>query len=116
MIWLLSLLPQLLTAGITAYSKTKDVSIAAIQSAGMLASSQAQAMSLWIGHPLSPPSIMCYTVALYFGKAIAYDNVISFWIVGHAGFTPSLTVETAAIAGLIVSGMFFAGIAKIVKE
>ncbi len=114
--WLISLLPSLLTAGITAWNKTKDVSIAALQATAGVASAQAQAMSSWIGHPLSPPSLMCYAVAIFYGKAIAYDNVISFWITGHAGFTPPLTTETAAVAAIIISGMFFSGIASIVRR
>ncbi len=114
--WLLSLIPSLLTAGITAYNKSKDVAIAAIQSGAGIAAAQANAMSLWIGHPLSPPSLMCYAVAIYYGKAIAYDNVISFWITGEAGFTPAIRGETAVVAGLIISGMFFSGIANVIKR
>ena len=116
MTWLISLLPQLLTVGLQAYNKSKDVTITAIQSSVGIAQAQASAMSAWIGHPLSPPSIMCYAVALYYGKAIAYDNVISFWINDRAGFTPHLSGETAAVAGVIISGMFFSGIASIVRR
>jgi len=101
---------------LTAYNKSKDVSIAALQATAGVASAQAQAMSAWIGHPLSPPSLLCYAVAIFYGKAIAYDNVISFWITGHAGFTPALTTETAAVAAIIISGMFFSGIASIVRR
>lgn len=113
---LLALLGTIASGAITAYNKSKDVSITAIQSAGSIAASQVQAMSLWIGHPLSPPSIMCYAVALYYGKAIAYDNVISFWFFGVAGNTPAIRGETAVVAGIIVSGMFFSGIANIIKR
>lgn len=113
---LLGGLSSLATAAITAYNKTKDVSITAIQASAGIASAQAQAMTAWIGHPFSPPSLMCYAVALYYGKAIAYDNVISFWITGHAGFTPPIRGETAAVAGVIISGMFFSGIASIVRR
>lgn len=116
MTWLLTLLPELLKVGLQAYNKSKDVTITAIQSSVGIAQAQASAMSAWIGHPLSPPSLMCYAVALYYGKAIAYDNVISFWITGRAGFTPHLTAETAAVAGVIISGMFFSGIANIIKR
>ena len=114
--WLIGLLPSLLSGLVTAYNKSKDVSIAALQATAGVASAQAQAMSSWIGHPVSPPSILCYAVAVFYFKAIAYDNVISFWITGHAGFTPSLTTETAAVAAIIISGMFFSGIASIVRR
>ena len=101
---------------LTAYNKSKDVSIAALQATAGIASAQAQAMSSWIGHPLSPPSILCYAVAVFYFKAIAYDNVISFWITGEAGFTPAIRGETAVVAGLIISGMFFSGIANVIKR
>lgn len=114
--WLLSLLPSLLTAGITAYNKSKDVSIAAIQGAGAIASAQVQAMALWIGHPLSPPSIMCYTVAWHFAKAVVYDPIFCPWAYGHACFTPPLTGGTAELAWIVASGMFFSGIAQIVRR
>ena len=100
---------------ITAYNKSKDVSIAAIQSAGGLAAAQVQAMSLWIGHPLSPPSIMCYGVAIWFFKATACDKVIGPAF-GYQWSTDPIGGETAVIAGLVVSGMFFSGIANIVKR
>jgi hypothetical protein len=112
---ILGLIPSIVSGIVTAYTKSKDVSIAAIQSAGSIASAQAQAMSLWIGHPLSPPSVMAYAVALYYAKAIAFDNVVAFWIWGEAGFTPAIRGETAYVAMLIVSGMFFSGIARIVR-
>jgi hypothetical protein len=100
---------------ITAYNKSKDVSIAAIQSATGIASAQVQAMSLWIGHPLSPPSIMAYGVAIWFFKAVACDKVIGPAL-GYRWSTDPLTGETAVIAGIVVSGMFFAGIVKIAKQ
>ncbi|HZR77348.1 hypothetical protein [Bradyrhizobium sp.] len=109
-------LTSLATSAVTAYNKTKDVTITAIQSAVGIAASQAQAMSLWIGHPLSPPSILAYSVALYYSKAIAYDKVISFWITGHDGFTPPVTGATSYVAMTIISGMFFSGIANIIKR
>lgn len=115
MTWLLSLLPALLNAGITAYNKSKDVSIAAIQSAGSIASAQVQAMALWIGHPLSPPSIMAYGVAIWFFKATACDKVIGPAL-GYKWSTDPISGETAVIAGIVVSGMFFAGIANIIKR
>lgn len=113
---IISAFMPLVTAGITAYNKTKDVSIEAIKSAGSIASAQAQAMALWIGHPLSPPSIMCYAVAFHFAKALVYDPHLSVWLYGHAGFTPHLEGGTKEIAMIVVSGMFFSGIANIIKR
>lgn len=113
--WLLSLIPSLLTAGLTAYNKSKDVTIAAIQSGAGIAAAQVQAMALWIGHPLSPPSIMCYGVAIWFFKATACDKVIGPAF-GYNWTTDPIGGETAVIAGLVVSGMFFSGIANIIKR
>lgn len=107
---------SLATAAVTAYNKSKDVSIAAIQSAGSIASAQVQAMALWIGHPLSPPSIMCYAVAFHFAKALVYDPHLAVFIYGKAGFTPHLEGGTKEIAMIVVSGMFFSGIANIIKR
>lgn len=109
-------LSSLATAAVTAYNKSKDVSIAAIQSAGSIASAQAQAMQAWIGHPFSPPSIMCYGVAFHFVKAVVYDPHIAVWLYGRAGFTPHLEGGTKEIAMIVVSGMFFSGIANIIKR
>lgn len=109
-------LTSLATAAISAYNKSKDVSISAIQSAGGIAAAQVQAMALWIGHPLSPPSIMCYAVAFHFAKALVYDPHFSVWMYGHAGFTPHLEGGTKEIAMIVVSGMFFSGIANIIKR
>lgn len=100
---------------LTAYNKSKDVSIAAIQSAGGIAAAQAQAMSAWIGHPLSPPSICCYGVAIWFFKATACDKVIGPAF-GYQWATDPLTGGTAEIAMIVVSGMFFSGIANIIKR
>ena len=112
---ILALVGPVLSAVVTAYNKSKDVSIAAIQSAGSIASAQAQAMSLWIGHPLSPPSIMAYGVAIWFFKATAMDKVIGPAL-GYRWATDPISGETAVIAGIVVSGMFFAGIANIIKR
>jgi hypothetical protein len=112
---IISALMPLVTAGVTAYNKSKDVAITAIQSAGSLAASQVQAMSLWIGHPLSPPSIMCYAIAIWFFKAVAMDKVIGPAL-GYSWSTDPLTGETAALAAVVVSGMFFSGIANIIKR
>lgn len=111
----LSGLTTLVGGAVTAYNKSKDVSITAIQSAASIASAQAQAMSLWIGHPLSPPSIMAYGVAIWFFKATACDKVIGPSL-GYAWSTDPISGETAVIAGLVVSGMFFSGIANIIKR
>lgn len=109
-------LTSLVSAAITAYNKSKDVSIAAIQGAGSIAASQVQAMALWIGHPLSPPSIMCYAVAFHFSKALVYDPHLAVWLYGKAGFTPHLEGGTKEIAMIVVSGMFFSGIANIIRR
>jgi len=108
-------LTTLVNGAITAYNKSKDVSIAAIQSAGSIAAAQVQAMSLWIGHPLSPPAIMSYGVAIWFFKATACDKVIGPAL-GYRWTTDPISGETAVIAGLVVSGMFFSGIANIIKR
>ncbi|MEH2508714.1 hypothetical protein V1291_000068 [Nitrobacteraceae bacterium AZCC 1564] len=112
---ILSGLSTVASAAITAYNKSKDVSITAIQSAVGIASAQVQAMSLWIGHPLSPPSIMAYGVAIWFFKATACDKVIGPAL-GYRWTTDPISGETAVIAGLVVSGMFFSGIANIIKR
>lgn len=116
MTWLLGFLPSLLSSLVTAYNKSKDVSITAIQSSVGIAQAQAQAMTAWIGHPFSPPALLAYSVAVYYGKAIAYDNVISYWITGHAGYTPALIHDTAYVASVVIAGMFFSGIANIIKR
>lgn len=108
-------LTSVVNGAITAYNKSKDVSIAAIQSASGIAAAQVQAMSLWIGHPLSPPSIMSYGVAVWFFKATACDKVIGPAL-GYQWTTDPISGETAVIAGLVVSGMFFSGIANIIKR
>lgn len=100
---------------VTAYTKSKDVTITAIQSSVGIASAQVQAMSLWIGHPLSPPSIMAYGVAIWFFKATACDKVIGPAL-GYKWTTDPISGETAVIAGLVVSGMFFSGIANILRR
>lgn len=100
---------------ITAYNKSKDVSITAIQSAGSIAAAQVQAMSLWIGHPLSPPSIMCYGLAIWFFKASACDKVIGPAL-GYNWSTDPLTGGTKEIAMIVATGMFFSGIANIIKR
>lgn len=112
---LISLVPSIINGAITAYNKSKDVSIAAIQSAGSIASAQVQAMSLWIGHPLSPPSLMAYAVAIWFFKAVALDKVVGPAF-GFRWSTDPLSGETAAIAGVVVAGMFFSGIANVIKR
>lgn len=108
-------LSTLVNGLVAAYNKSKDVSITAIQSAVGIASAQVQAMSLWIGHPLSPPSIMSYGVAIWFFKATACDKVIGPAL-GYRWSTDPIGGETAIIAGIVVSGMFFSGIANIIKR
>lgn len=110
-----TLLTTVVNGAVAAYSKSKDVTITAVQSSVGIATAQVQAMSLWIGHPLSPPSIMAYTVAIWFAKAVAGDKVIGPAL-GYSWSTDPITGETAVIAGLVVSGMFFSGIAKIIKQ
>lgn len=108
-------LSSIATAAITAYNKSKDVSIAAIQSSAGIAAAQANAMSHWIGHPLSPPSLMAYGVAVWFFKSTAMDKVIGPAL-GYRWSTDPLTGETAIIASAVVAGMFFSGIANIIKR
>ena len=112
---LLGMIPTVINGAVTAYNKSKDVSIAAIQSAGSLASSQVQAMTLWIGHPFSPPSIMCYGIAIWFFKATACDKVIGPAF-GYSWSTDPLGGDLSTLAAVVVSGMFFSGIANIIKR
>jgi hypothetical protein len=108
-------LTQLATAAVTAWNKSKDVSIAAIQSAGGIAAAQAQAMTAWIGHPLSPPSIMCYGLAGWFFKAAFLDKVVGPAF-GYQWHTDPLSGDLKDIAMIVASGMFFSGIASIVRR
>lgn len=108
-------LTSLATAAITAYTKTKDVSIAAIQSAGGIAAAQANAMTAWIGHPFSPPSIMCYALAGWFFKAAFLDKVVGPAL-GYQWHTDPLSGDLKDIAMIVTSGMFFSGIASIVRR
>lgn len=112
---LLGLIPSVINGAVTAYNKSKDVSIVAIQSAGTLAASQVQAMTLWIGHPLSPPSIMCYGIAIWFFKATACDKVIGPAL-GYNWSTDALGGDLSTLGAVVVSGMFFSGIANIIKR
>jgi hypothetical protein len=117
MIWtaLLSALTAIVNGAVTAYNKSKDVSITAIQSAVGLASSQVQAMTLWIGHPLSPPSIMCYGLAGWFFKAEFLDKVVGPAF-GYHWHTDPLSGDLKDISMIVASGMFFSGIANIIKR
>jgi hypothetical protein len=108
-------LTQLASVAISAYNKSKDVSIAAIQSAGGIAAAQAQAMTAWIGHPLSPPSIMCYGLAGWFFKAAFLDKVVGPAL-GYQWHTDPLSGDLKDIAMIVTSGMFFSGIANIIKR
>ncbi len=100
---------------LAAYNKSKDVSIEAIKSAGAIAASQVQAMSLWIGHPLSPPSIMCYGLAGWFFKAAFLDKVVAPAF-GYNWSTDPLSGDLKDVAMIVASGMFFSGIANIIKR
>ena len=106
---------SLISGVVTAYTKSKDVSIAAINASVGLAQASVAGMSLWIGHPLSPPSIMAYGVAIWFFKATACDKVIGPAL-GYEWHTDPLGGHTAIIAGLVVAGMFSSGIANIIKQ
>jgi hypothetical protein len=112
---IISALMPLVTAAVTAYNKSKDVSIAAIQSVGGIAAAQAQAMTAWIGHPLSPPSIMCYGLAGWFFKAAFLDKVVGPAL-GYQWHTDPLSGDLKDIAMIVASGMFFSGIASIVRR
>jgi hypothetical protein len=111
---IISVLGTLATTALQAYNKSKDVTIEAFKASGAIASAQAQAMSAWIGHPLSPPSIMCYAIAIWFFKAVAIDNVLCP-AVGWECSTPALRGGTAELAWIVASGMFFSGIANIMR-
>lgn len=113
--FLLGIIPALVNGAVAVYTKSKDVSITAIQSAVGIAGAQAQAMTAWIGHPFSPPSICCYGVAIWFFKVTACDKVIGPAL-GYHWTTDPLTGGTAEIAMIVVSGMFFSGIANIIRK
>jgi hypothetical protein len=100
---------------VAAYNKSKDVTIETVKASVGIASAQATAMSAWIGHPLSPPSIMCYAIAIWFFKAVAIDNVLCP-TVGWECSTPALRGGTAELAWIVASGMFFSGIANIMRR
>lgn len=107
-------LSQLLTAAITAYNKSKDVTIAAYQASANLATAQSEYMKAVLGHPLSPPGIMCYAVAFWFFKAVVFDKLIGPAL-GYEWTTDALTGGTQEIAMIVVSGMFFSAITKVIK-
>lgn len=109
---LLGFIPTLLNGVVTAYNKSKDVTIASIRASVGIAQAQAAAMTAWVGHPLSPQSILCYAVVLYWAKVIAYDQVISFWVTGRAGYTPPLQEGAALVSSIAIGGMFGSGITK----
>ncbi len=113
--WLIGLLPSLLNSIVVAYNKSKDVSIAALQATAGVATAQAQYMTAVLGHPLSPPSICCYALAIWFFKAVACDKVIGPAL-GYAWATDPLGGGTKELAMIVASGMFFSGIANILKR
>ncbi len=110
-----SILPALATAAITAYNKSKDVTIASYQAAASIAAAQSDYMKAVLGHPLSPPSIMCYAVAIWFFKAVVVDKLIAPAL-GYNWSTDPLTGGTQEIAMLVVSGMFLAGVVNIIRR
>jgi hypothetical protein len=112
---LLALLPSLLSAGVTAWNKSKDLTITAITSSVGVASAQASYMKEVLGHPLSAPSLMCYALAGWFFKAAFLDKVIGPAL-GYQWYTDPLTGGTKEIAMIVCSGMFFSGIAAILKR
>ncbi len=112
---ILGLIPSIISAAVSAWNKSKDVSISALTATGAVAAAQVQAMALWIGHPLSPPSLMCYAVAVWFLKAVAIDNVLCPSLDWECS-TPALKGGTAELAWIVTSGMFFSGIASILRR
>lgn len=112
----LKLLPGIANAVALVINKTKDVTITAYTTSVGIATAQAQYMTEVLSHPFSAPSILGYAVAVYYSKAIAYDNVVAYWITGKYGYTPPLTASTEYVAMVIISGMFFSGIAGIIRR
>ena len=113
---ILAAFTPLITAAITAWNKSKDVTIESYRAAVGIASAQAQYMTAVLGHPLSPPSIMCYALAWRFAKVVVYDPILCPSLFGHECFTPQMTGGTAELAMIVASGMFFSGIANILKR
>lgn len=105
----------IINGAITAYNKSKDVTIATVQASVGIASAQAQYMTAVLGHPLSPPAICCYALAIWFFKAVACDKVIGPSL-GYSWTTDPLTGGTQELAMIVASGMFFSGIANILKR
>ncbi len=98
-------LTSLATAAITAFNKSKDVTIAGIQGTVSVARAQLGYMTAALDHPLSPVSLICYVVAIRFIKIGLFDNMIC----------PSLAIEctTRALGGtyayletVAIGGMF----------
>lgn len=100
---------------VTAYIKAKDVTIAGYQAGATMVSAQAEYMTAVLGHPFSPPSLLCYGVTFYYLKVWCYDKIVSFWFTGHSGFTDPLTGDTAYAALIVLTGMFSAGIFRVLK-
>lgn len=111
---LAGILPGLATAAITAWNKSKDVTIAAYTATAGIATAQSDYMKSVLGHPLSPPSLMCYGVAIWFCKAVVADKVIGPAL-GYDWTTDPLTGGTQEIAMIVVSGMFFSAITKVIR-
>lgn len=118
--WLVSFLTSgvvgtVANAIVSVINKAKDVTIAGYQAGATMVSAQSQYMTAVLGHPLSPPSLMCYFLAFRYGKIWCYDPIISYWITGHAGYTDRLYGDTATAALIVLTGMFSAGIFKLIK-
>ena len=100
---------------VTAWNKSKDVAIEGLKATGTIAAAQASYMTAALGHPLSPVSICCYGVAIWFFKATAIDKVIGPAF-GYSLSTDPLGGGTAEIAMIVVSGMFFSAITRVIKS
>jgi hypothetical protein len=112
---LISILSSVGSGLLAAYNKSKDVTISAITATASVASAQASYMREVLGHPLSPPSIACYGAVGWYFKASFLDNVFAPAL-GYSWYTPPLTGGTQEITMIIFSGMFFSGIAAILKR
>lgn len=103
--FLSSILPALATAAITAYNKSKDVTIATVQGAVTVTGEQLRYMTAALDHPLSPVSIICYVVAARFVKIGLFDNMICS-SVGWQCSTPALAGTYGNLEIVAIGGMF----------
>lgn len=102
---LLALVPSLINGVVTAYNKTKDVTITTIKTTGTVAAAQLGYMTAALDHPFSPVSIVCYAVAFWFFKAVAIDKVICP-VIGMSCSTDALGGQLWSIAQIAMGGMF----------